>query len=166
MTTPHDATLYAHLGLTPEASHAEITRAYRALLREHHPDTRAHQHRLGPASAPSPSAPEQTEVSISGLASSSDEALTRAVAAYAVLADPARRASYDHQQCNHRAGGEQHTQAESGESAGPRPPTKPVVGPFRPAGATPAGSPRQGPPPIQVGPVRWHRVSPTTTRRP
>ncbi|MDQ2709748.1 MAG: hypothetical protein M3Z25_19910 [Actinomycetota bacterium] len=94
---------------------------------------------------------------------SSDEALNRAVAAYAVLADPDRRASYDHHQRRHWGEAEQHTQAEA---AGLTPPTKPAVGPFWPAGGTPSGSPRQDPPPIRVGPVRWHRVSPTPTRRP
>lgn len=163
MTSPHVADLYADLGLTREASRAEITRAYRDLLRRHHPDTRTYQHHPGPNLAPSHSAPTDSVASDSGLAASSDEALNRAVAAYAVLTDPDRRASYDHQQRNHRVEAEQHTQAEA---AGPTPRTKPAVGPFWPAGVTLVGSSRQGRPPIQVGPVRWHRVSPATGRRP
>ncbi len=38
MSSTKDTDLYAALGLTPKASRTEITRAYRALLREHHPD--------------------------------------------------------------------------------------------------------------------------------
>src|SRR4030095_13045867 len=33
--------LYAILGLAPSATQAEISHAYRSLLRQHHPDTRA-----------------------------------------------------------------------------------------------------------------------------
>lgn len=159
MTSPHDTDLYANLGLTREASRAEITRAYRALLRQHHPDTRPHQCHPGPNSAPSYSAPTDCGPSDSGLAAFSDEALNRAATAYAVLADPARRARYDHQQSNHRTEGEQHTQAEA---AGPTPPTMPPVGPSWPAEG---GAHREGQPPIKVGPVRWHRVSRTTSLR-
>ena len=163
MTTPNDADLYADLGLSREASRAEITRAYRALLRQHHPDTRPHQHHPGPNSAPSHPAPADSRVSISGLASSSDETLNRALAAYAVLADPDRRASYDHQARNQRAGGEQQTPPAP---AHPPHPARPAVIPSWPSGAAPVGSPQEDPPPIRVGPVRWHRVSPTTGRRP
>jgi curved DNA-binding protein CbpA len=63
--------LYAELGVAPEASPVEITHAYRALLREHHPDTQT----AGPPSPP--------------------ERLRRIIAAYTVLRDPVRRAAYD-----------------------------------------------------------------------
>ena len=125
MTTPDHADLYADLGLTREASRAEITRAYRALIREHHPDTRPHH--PGPNSACSHSAAANSGASSSGLASSSDEILNRALAAYAVLADPDRRASYDHhQQRGHGAAGVQ--QAPPG-AVFPAHPTKTGVGP-------------------------------------
>ncbi|WP_154792704.1 J domain-containing protein [Occultella kanbiaonis] len=66
---------YAVLGLPPQATQAEIGRAYRALLRLHHPDTRSD----GGAS--------QGE--------RSDAALQEVFRAYAVLGDPARRTDYD-----------------------------------------------------------------------
>jgi len=69
-TQPTD--LYAVLGLLPDASTAHISRAYRALLREYHPDTRTIEHA------------EQ--------ATASDSALQQILSAYAVLGDPDRRA--------------------------------------------------------------------------
>jgi curved DNA-binding protein CbpA len=63
---------YRVLGVPPTATQAEITHAYRARLRAHHPDTRH-----------TPSS--QT----------ADEDLRQVLAAYALLRDPARRAEYD-----------------------------------------------------------------------
>jgi curved DNA-binding protein CbpA len=74
MTTER-ANLYAILGVSPHATQAEISHAYRALLRQHHPDTR------GPADEP------QNALS--------DAALQQVLAAYTMLGDPARRADYD-----------------------------------------------------------------------
>lgn len=73
MSTPHNRDLYAVLGLAPDASQDQISRAYHARLRQHHPDTREQQ-------APEPG---------------SDGVLQDILAAYAVLRDPARRAAYD-----------------------------------------------------------------------
>ena len=39
MRTPSDP--YAELGVSPDATPAEVTHAFRRLLRRHHPDTRA-----------------------------------------------------------------------------------------------------------------------------
>jgi len=64
--------LYAILGIERNATQAQISRAYRALLRRHHPDTRDQ-----PRSA------------------RSDMALQQVLAAYSVLRDPARRVEYD-----------------------------------------------------------------------
>lgn len=64
--------LYVVLGVSPTATQAEITHAYRTRLRTHHPDTR------------------HTPCS-----QSADENLRQLLAAYAVLRDPARRADYD-----------------------------------------------------------------------
>jgi DnaJ-class molecular chaperone len=64
---------YAVLGVAPDASQDEISHAFRALLRLHHPDTRGE---------------------VSGDATS-DLALRDVVAAYGVLRDPIRRAAYD-----------------------------------------------------------------------
>lgn len=63
--------LYALLGVSREATQAEITQAYRRQLREHHPDVRA---------APNPAG---------------DDRLRQVLAAYALLRDPHRRAEYD-----------------------------------------------------------------------
>jgi curved DNA-binding protein CbpA len=63
---------YAVLGLTPKATQAEITHAYRRRLREHHPDL----HSAEPASP-------------------ADERLREILAAYALLRDAPRRAAYD-----------------------------------------------------------------------
>jgi DnaJ-class molecular chaperone len=66
---------YAILGVAPDAGPAQITHAYRTLLRRHHPDTRAHA---------SDSAGEDH-----------DAALQRILTAYEVLHDPHQRAAYD-----------------------------------------------------------------------
>lgn len=65
--------LYAVLGVLPTATQTEISRAYRALVRKHHPDTRP---RIAPETDP-------------------DDALRQVIAAYAVLRDATRRAEYD-----------------------------------------------------------------------
>jgi DnaJ-class molecular chaperone len=67
MTNP-----YLVLGVSPSATHAEITHAYRRHLRDHHPDMRSQ----GPNSG-------------------ADERLRQILAAYALLRDPHRRAAYD-----------------------------------------------------------------------
>lgn len=64
---------YLVLGVSPTATQAEITHAYRTRLRAHHPDTRHTSH-------------SQT----------ADDDLRQILAAYALLRDPARRADYDH----------------------------------------------------------------------
>jgi DnaJ-class molecular chaperone len=69
------ADYYAILGVAPNSTAAEITRAYRALLRRHHPDTRP------------------PSVADDGV--HSDSALQHVLSAYAVLHDPKRRADYD-----------------------------------------------------------------------
>jgi curved DNA-binding protein CbpA len=67
---------YAVLGLTPQATQEQIRRAYRALLRENHPDTRRSDDQADNAA--------------------SNATLLQVNAAYAALGDPARRAGYDH----------------------------------------------------------------------
>ncbi len=73
MTEPID--LYAILGLAREATQAQISVAYRTLLRRYHPDTRP------PADTSSDTV--------------SDAALQHVLTAYAVLRDPVRRFDYD-----------------------------------------------------------------------
>ena len=67
--------LYTILGISRQATQAEIDHAYRTLLLRHHPDTRP------------PADESQSAVS--------DTTLQRVLAAYTVLRDPARRADYD-----------------------------------------------------------------------
>ncbi|OFI38106.1 hypothetical protein BIU82_06305 [Arthrobacter sp. SW1] len=62
---------YAHLSVSPAATRADIARAYRMLMRTHHPD----------AGTPDGGADPQ--------------ALQQAMDAYAVLSSPSRRAAYD-----------------------------------------------------------------------
>ena len=63
---------YAVLEVSPTATQAEITRAYRQQLRDCHPDRRSGEPNHG-----------------------ADERLRQILAAYAVLRDPHRRADYD-----------------------------------------------------------------------
>ena len=67
MTNP-----YTVLNVSPSATQAEITRAYRRLLRDHHPDLHTRQTQPG-----------------------ADEQLRHILTAYAILRDPRRRADYD-----------------------------------------------------------------------
>ena len=71
-TTPDP---YALLGVLPTATAREIARAYRRLLRDHHPDT---------STGPSPAAGSDHPLVLDELR-----------AAYALLRDPAARAEYD-----------------------------------------------------------------------
>lgn len=63
---------YTVLGVSPAATQAEITHAYRRHLRDHHPDTRHTASNTG-----------------------ADERLRQVLAAYALLRDPHRRDEYD-----------------------------------------------------------------------
>jgi curved DNA-binding protein CbpA len=111
---PERTDLYAILGLTPHATRAELSRAYRALLRQHHPDTRTVEHGL------------------SGIAA--DTALQEVLAAYEVLRDPARRADYD------RLRGTTARRVTRQNVPVHRRHPDPTLNP-----------------PIQAGPVHWHR---------
>jgi len=67
--------LYAVLGVPRTATHTDLDRAYRALVRRHHPNSRT---TTDPAQA-----------------STDDATLQLIQAAYAVLRNPDRRAAYD-----------------------------------------------------------------------
>ena len=116
---------YAVLHLGPEASAGDIGRAYRSLLREHHPDTR-------PASA------------TPGEAVAEAELLQDIMDAHAVLGDPARRALYDRRhQPTDTAPGQSHDPGQPpgpgrSHGAGPRGPEAPLGRPW-----------------IIVAPLRW-----------
>ena len=105
--------LYADLGLTSRATQEQIRRAYRTLVRQNHPDTR-------PSGEPADSAV-------------SDTTLARAISAYSILGDPARRAHYDH----------------PATATSSTPPIR-----IRTVLSFQRGSSNR--PPILAGPVRWH----------
>ncbi|MFQ4150009.1 DnaJ domain-containing protein [Arthrobacter sp. LAPM80] len=116
---------YAVLHLGTQASAGDIRRAYRSLLRQHHPDTR-----------PASSAP--------GEAAAEAELLQGIMDPHAVLGDPARRALYD--QCHQppdTAPSQPHNPGPPCGSGQPH-----GAGQGRP-GALP------GWPPIMVGHLRW-----------
>lgn len=98
--------LYAILNVPPDASQTQIGRAYRRLVRARHPDIH----------------PDHDSA-----------ALVAAVAAYAILRDPARRAAYDQAR---RLPRDRHRTAPPPGSSTPRRP--------RPE------------PDIRAGPVRWY----------
>jgi len=121
---------YLVLGVSPTATQAEITHAYRTRLRAHHPDTRH-----PPASK------------------TADDDLRQVLAAYALLRDPARRAGYD-RATTHAAAPQTHRQH------GPTPVDRPPVGriqvpiTYRTTNTAAADVPS---PPLRAGPVRRHR---------
>jgi curved DNA-binding protein CbpA len=82
---------YTVLGVTPDATPAQIAHAYRRLIRTLHPDTH-------------PS---------SDSTSSDFTTLATAAAAYAILRDPIRRAAYD---CSRRRDRGQHSAPPSPQS--------------------------------------------------
>lgn len=105
----HSRDLYDILNVGPTATGREIARAYRSLLRTHHPDTR-------PAGA------------VSGDAAAAARELHQIMDAYAVLSDPAHRADYDR-------GRQRHTPSLPPEAAPPRPHSSHlpvlIIGPVR-----------------------------------
>ena len=121
---------YLVLGVSPTATQAEITHAYRDRLRAHHPDTRH-----PPASK------------------TADDDLRQVLAAYALLRDPARRADYDRATA-HTATPPPH------RPHGPTPVDRPPVGRIQipiTYRTTNTASADVAPPPLRAGPVRRHR---------
>jgi len=103
---------YAALDITPQATPEEVARAYRMMMRAHHPDTRT---------SPGPGSPAAT-----GTATDVHDIMD----AYAVLKDPGRRAAYNRQQRTSLV----HDEAEHGRKEGAgisrdAPPL--IVGPVR-----------------------------------
>jgi curved DNA-binding protein CbpA len=121
---------YLVLGVSPTATQAEITHAYRTRLRAHHPDTRH-------------TPPSQT----------ADHDLRQVLAAYDLLRDPARRADYD-RATTHAATPPPH------RPHGPTPADGTSLGrvqipiTYR---TTNTAAPDISMPPLRAGPVRRHR---------
>lgn len=127
--TPPPVNPYAVLRVPRTATPAEITHAYRQLLREHHPDTRTLTDQLHAQGTEQ--AAEQAD--------DHDAILRQVLAAYAILREPARRADYD-----------QHHPPEPNPST-PRPATR-ATKPRR--YAPPGEPPLKAGPPIWIRPRR------------
>lgn len=123
---------YLVLGVSPTATQAEITHAYRTRLRAHHPDTRH-------------TPPSQT----------ADDDLQQVLAAYHLLRDPARRADYD-RTTTHADTATPSPRRPHGSTPVDRRPAGPVQIPitYRTTNTAAAGV---SPPPLRAGPVRQHR---------
>src|SRR6185312_5365132 len=121
---------YLVLGVSPTATQAEITHAYRTRLRAHHPDTRH-----------------------TPLSQTADDDLRQVLAAYALLRDPARRAGYD--RATTLAAAPQ-THRQHGPTPGDRPPIGGVEIPITFRTTNPAAADVAAPP-LRAGPVRRHR---------
>ncbi|KSU76596.1 DnaJ domain-containing protein [Pseudarthrobacter enclensis] len=122
---------YAVLHVLPQASQQDIARAYRALMRSHHPDL---DREYGAGSG----------VAADGAAgSSAQDELLLIMKAYGILRDPGRRAAYDRQ----RAGHPQASGLPEGQRTRPASTARPV--PVRKVRhEAPDGT-------IRVTPVRW-----------
>lgn len=131
-TRPDRQEHYAILGVRPDATSGQITRAYRALARSLHPDT----------------------------APTGDDTLTRFTAvttAYTVLHDPARRAAYD----RGRTGRGAPPTTSAAPTAPPHPHIIDLTPPAPndpEAARVPGGAPRANPPALRIGPTRVDRL--------
>jgi curved DNA-binding protein CbpA len=126
----HNPDPYLVLGVSPTATQAEITHAYRARLRANHPDTRH-------------TPPSQT----------ADDNLRQVLAAYALLRDPVRRADFD-RATTHAPASQPH------RTNGPIPVNRSPIGgvelpiTYRTTNTDAHDAPA---PPLRAGPVRRHR---------
>jgi DnaJ-class molecular chaperone len=118
---------YAALQVDPSASQQEIARAYRALMRNLHPDIEGGS--LGGAAAGQPGAAPNHD------ARNND--LLRIMQAFAVLRNPGRRAAYD--------------QSRAGPQAVSRPQAGPQIIPVRHVRSQDS----EPGPTIRITPVRW-----------
>ena len=120
---------YLVLGVSPTATQAEITHAYRTRLRAHHPDTRH-------------TPPSKT----------ADDDLRQVLAAYALLRDPARRADYD--RATTHAATPHHRPQGSTPVDHPRASRVEIPITYR---TTNTAAADVASPPLRAGPVRRHR---------
>lgn len=118
---------YAALHLTPSATQADIQRAFRRLIRLHHPDVST--------------SPART----SAVLRSGGADVRRILAAFAVLRDPLIRADYDRRGRNPDAGASRGAAARDGAA-----PDRPRDIPVRHHG-------KGRNPVLRVTPVRWER---------
>ena len=133
---------YAALHLTPAATQADIQRAFRTLIRVHHPDvglSGAGNPDIGPSGAGSTAAGAQT-----GLPSGGED-VRSILDAFTVLRNPLSRAEYDREGRTPEAGGTGSTVTggTGATAAGPR--------------DIPVHHRRRQGPALRVTPVRWER---------
>ena len=121
---------YQVLGVSPTATQAEITHAYRTRLRAHHPDTRR-----------------------TAASHTADEHLRQLLAAYALLRDPVRRADYD-RATGHTAKPPPHSPTRPTPVDRPRAAAIHIPITYR---TTTTPIPDDAAPPLRAGPVRRHR---------
>ena len=121
---------YLVLGVSPTATQAEITHAYRTRLRAHHPDTRH------------PAASKTDD----------DDDLRQVLAAYDLLRDPARRADYDRATVRPA----KPPQSPQGSTPADRAPAGRVQIPITHRATTTTAA-DAAEPPLRAGPVRRHR---------
>ena len=121
---------YLVLGVSPTATQAEITHAYRTRLRAHHPDTR-------------PTPPSNN----------ADDDLRQVLAAYNLLRNPARRADYDRATAPAATPPPHRPQVST---PGNRRPADRIQIPITYRNPNTAAA-DISPPPLRAGPVRQHR---------
>ncbi len=126
---------YATLHIPPDATRQQISRAYRALMRNHHPDMEGGRGASGVQEGVQRGAPG---TDASG-GTPPEAELLRIMQAFAVLRDPARRAAYDRVR-----------KAEPAARAAPAPRTGTDI-PVRKV-RHPAGPPGNT---IRITPVHW-----------
>ena len=121
---------YLVLSVSPTATQAEITHAYRARLRAHHPDTR---------NTPS--------------SRTADEHLREVLTAYALLRDPARRSDYDRAAARDADPPTDSPEVSTSVSSSPVGRVQiPIIYRTTITSAAPSSAP-----PLWAGPVRRHR---------
>ncbi len=124
---------YSILGVEPDSTPAQISRAYRALMRAYHPDV--------------------------GSAAADSAELLRIMEAFTVLRDPARRKDYDSREAGRRPGPDQSSPEDDAGSRGrSAPPQAGSQGsrniPVRYSNRVGQGNEGK-PAAIRVTPVRW-----------
>ncbi|MCQ6273002.1 J domain-containing protein [Pseudarthrobacter sp. R1] len=130
---------YAALHIPHDATRQQISRAYRALMRNHHPDMEGGRATSGVKEGVLEGAQDAVQNSASGGGTPPEAELLRIMQAFAVLRDPARRAAYDREIKAHPA-----VRAVPASQAGTDIPVRKVRHAAGPGGNI-----------IRITPVRW-----------
>lgn len=155
---------YATLGIPNDAAQQQISRAYRALMRSHHPDMERSRENVSVQAAGKDAGADQDK----GGADSGAE-LLRIMEAFEVLRDPVRRAAYDrgaaHERAAHEGAAAERAAADRRRGAGAT--SEPETSAGRSASANQESAPRNIPvrtirrpfgplgETIRITPVRW-----------